>query len=390
MIPNPKRNASQPAEFRRGARGGAPACQNLEQVAVAVLGPSNSGYWETPKYVRHCLDRRRTGRGGWTVSIWKRGAPHEAATVPYRCGSWRCVGGCQDWYRRQEYARIMEALDGVPERSIYFAVLTLDKQSELTTQQQYARVGSVWPKLRKRLARLVDAKIDYIATVEEQRSGTPHLNVLIVCDSPVLEALVKEGERAPQWWKDMARESGWGYMATFERAKDSSAVASYIAKMGVGGIIAGEVTKATQLPWHSPKGHRRIRASRGFLPPRRKNPEWTGCLHFEPKEAVDRYAGALGPQLWAKILDDQAIQDAMRAVEYCRTLFAPMERGSLWRPLPQARRIWDEKNGAWINLHGPWEENAPETTSELPFPLPSPRRRPHTSDPASGVQPRGG
>ena len=88
----------------------------------------------------------------------------------------------------------------------------------------------------------------------------------------------------------MAVESGWGwFIGTPEVARDLEAVAGYVAKLSSGkaAVLAGEITKPSQAPVNAPLHFRRLRSSRGFLPPRRKNPELTGKLVFAPLPKAD-------------------------------------------------------------------------------------------------------
>jgi len=68
-------------------------------------------------------------------------------------------------------------------------------------------------------------------------------------------------------------------MASIEQARSKNAVAGYVTKLAteLGGLPA-EVTKTSQAPVNAPSHFRTLRSSKGFLPPRYKNPDVTGCL----------------------------------------------------------------------------------------------------------------
>lgn len=276
-----------PAKAPRGrgshtrGSGRSPACRNREQVADRPLGRPSSKW--LPNYVETCQKRRLSGSGGWTLRLQHR-VTAEEVHIPYECGSWRCDGKCRTRYRQMEYVRISNALAKHAPTSVYFAVLTL-RQRDVGVGANYAALGSVWPKLRKRMRRFL-GPFDYVATVEEHRSGHPHMNLVIVSDSLELAVLHDSG-RLLRWFKGEATAAGWGYMATIERARSVERVAAYISKVAVGEVAAAEVSKTSQLPWHAPPGTRRLRSSRGFLEPRRTTGEWTGELLFEPLESIE-------------------------------------------------------------------------------------------------------
>lgn len=345
--------------IRAGVQGAAPpACRNIEQVADGsggtsstqyLLGAAGTGQYtidghlepllehgitdneslsepigtdanstpqlelfnpqlEIPSYIRVCQERRHTGEGGWSLRLTNRSSG-ETIFVPYSCGSWRCEGECRTRYRQMEYVRIRNALCGRRPETIYFAVLTVDEQREKSIEEQYAKLETVWPKLRKTMRYMFGA-YDYVMTLEEHRSGHPHANVIVVSDSPLMAAMEADGT-LENWFKGAAARSGWGWRASFERAHNAEAVAAYVSKVAVGEVI-GEVTKDTQLPWHAPKGKRRLRSSRGFLEPRRKSGEWTGSLHFCPAETIER-ATFVEFDFAADILEKiQAIRLALR------------------------------------------------------------------------------
>lgn len=77
-------------------------------------------------------------------------------------------------------------------------------------------------------------------------------------------------------------------MLTCEAARNADALAGYLAKLAAEQDTptppgVGEVVKLTQLPVHAPRGFRRLRSSRGFLPPKPKaSGEWTGELVHDP------------------------------------------------------------------------------------------------------------
>lgn len=71
----------------------------------------------------------------------------------------------------------------------------------------------------------------------------------------------------------------WGRQSTAERVADRDALAGYIVKLaGEMDAAAGELAKLTQVPTNAFEKFRRLRSGKGFLPPRRKNPDITGTM----------------------------------------------------------------------------------------------------------------
>lgn len=245
----------------------------------------------------------------------------------YQCRSWRHAGACRRWRASVDYSRIMEALSREEPTSVTFLVLTLkDRSGE--PEAAYAILWRKWQSLRQAINRHWGTKIDYVATVEAHRDGWPHLNIILV-DKAVAADVGDAHSRAIRWMKVHALHTGWGYMVTWERARDVGAVAHYVLKSVPGGLerLGKEVTKVSQIPVNAPPRFRRLRAStrvdeygkrRGFLPPRHTGTgEWTGgLLKMETEEAtrvfnaIDRWKdrqeiyGKRGPPLDAGALRD--------------------------------------------------------------------------------------
>lgn len=224
------------------------------------------------------------------------------------------------------YARIREAMEPLPPDGWCFLVLTLDREGRYSGRP-WADAETAFRDLsrlsRNFLARLRRFCIElgeyrwrtrtsrnrktgkvttrqvkesllgsrWVATVEAHRSGWPHVNVLV--HSQALAAFLRE-ERAEREARGLegrelvtldgellehATDVGWGVQSTAEACDNDDAVASYIVKLaGDGDRAVGEVAKLSQLPTMAPERFRRLRAGKGFLPPRRKNPDFTGTL----------------------------------------------------------------------------------------------------------------
>jgi hypothetical protein len=133
----------------------------------------------------------------------------------------------------------------------------------------------------------------YAATVEQHKSGWPHLNVMLVGTPELLES-IDSGDAYARWLIGPAVRAGWGWRLTIERARDADAVAGYLVKLA---RTAGELTKSSQLPLDAPRGTRRVRSSRGFLGPLREKSVWTGALVREPVDLGRQFGVSFYPHL---------------------------------------------------------------------------------------------
>lgn len=208
---------------------------------------------------------------------------------------------------------------GKPWFDINAAYAALGKMSRKVLQ----RIGREWgPETRLersgrsrelRTVRVLGNR--WFSVVEAHRSGWPHLNLVLWC--PELAALLrreqadrleddelanavalardawKRREAIPADVRELARQatvasgdvlrvleaSGWGRQSTAEAARDIEAVIGYGVKLaGLHDASVGELAKVTQCPLNAPERFRRLRAGKGFLPPREKDETVTGCM----------------------------------------------------------------------------------------------------------------
>lgn len=221
---------------------------------------------------------------------------------------------------REDYRRIETA--ATSRREWVYVVLTLDPRAHADRWAAFRVGGELWHKrLRRRLERDY-GRLEYVQTWEQHRSGFPHVNVLL--RSPELVARVRalglerrtakgpHGERAalfPLWRRELARlapECGFGIRvwAEFIEPESAQGMAAYLAKHA----LAGELTRShmkhgDQRPTQAPRHFRRLRSSRGLLPPRSTSSgEWTGFLVKRPVELLaDRSTGEIS-------LDEAAVE----------------------------------------------------------------------------------
>jgi hypothetical protein len=190
----------------------------------------------TSKEHRHA--RRRVWCGGWSL-IGVDGP--SAGVYPFRCHRWRC-STCGSRKVNQTRKRIRAGLDL---GETWF--LTLTSPGPGSPGEALDQLTRRWKALRLRLTRKV-GRVEYVAVVELQRRGHPHLHLLV--RGPLVSG---------RWIATAAAEVGFGRIADLRRPPRG--VAGYLTK------AIGPNTSGDSLPAH----FRRVRWSRGWsLPVQRR------------------------------------------------------------------------------------------------------------------------
>lgn len=217
---------------------------------------------------------RVNGQTGEIVKEWRQ---------VYKCKSWRHPGECARWRAAQNFSRIAAALDPLQRRHVVFIVLTLDRKKWRDRYHAFEDMKEKWRSLRKAITRRWGAN-SYVSTVEVQKAGWPHLNVVMHC--PLLaEVAGGHSKRAEAWIKKHAGRCGFGHQAQVTQAKSKRKLAGYVVKIagrverGVEGQTVGEAIKLSQVPHEAPRHFRRLRSSVKFLqPPHASDENTTGEL----------------------------------------------------------------------------------------------------------------
>jgi hypothetical protein len=215
-----------------------------------------------PSYVRACHEE------AWSLALWRRdGQPLDEAgawwrTVGYRCKSWRHAGDCGRQRAAEDVRRIQAGLAHERVEDLVYLVATWD-QARFGGDYAAAYRGILrcWSRLRKRLIREWGA-LRYVAVVERHASGFPHLNVILI--NPRLGSACRgDGWKAVRsgWLREALVDCDFGPISWLEPVRSRAAISTYVAK------LAGEIGKASQVPLEAPPHFRRLRASRGLLPP---------------------------------------------------------------------------------------------------------------------------
>lgn len=131
--------------------------------------------------------------------------------------------------------------------------LTITSHEELDENGTFGVMGDAWNKLWRRVKRET-ARHDYFNVPEQHQDGRWHCHAITT-------AILKK-----KWWKDNARESGFGYQVDVRPVKSEAAAAKYSTKY---------LTKSLESA-NLPKHYRRVRLSRGWpeLPAMTKPEGW--------------------------------------------------------------------------------------------------------------------
>lgn len=252
-----------------------------------------------PRHVQAC-QWSAFGHEKWFVWTWRRGVPAVKTRVPYSCNSWRCEV-CRRHEAAVTFARIKEATrrEGYVSSGWVFIVLTLDRdgyysgKAWVDTDTAYRELSRMSRNFLARLRRAFNGApgSSWVAVVEAHRTGWPHMNLLLYAPELASEleasrvARIEAGATERQSLLlsgkllSAATATGWGTQSTAEVAHSQDAIAGYIVKLaGEADATNGELAKITQAPTNAPQRFRRLRSGKGFLPPRRSNPNITGVL----------------------------------------------------------------------------------------------------------------
>lgn len=196
-----------------------------------------------------------------------------------------------------------EAFEPFDRKDLLFVVLTLDGDEHRKAVESATNLGAVYRGLRRTVERWMKRArrqltkmgmrafgSEWCATVEAHRSDVPHVNLLIAC--PDWARWVAERYEAKRIAGLSHREAtlldepfsshlepcGLGVRSTAEVPRGKDSVSGYITKLASRADVHGEMAKKSQLPLKAPKGFRRLRSGRRFLPARRKNPDVSGTI----------------------------------------------------------------------------------------------------------------
>lgn len=254
-----------------------------------------------PSHVKHCANNPyRVGR--WTLATWRRDAPTRQLRTAYTCGSYRCPSPeCQRAAAHRDFAKILEGVRSVGNFGWNYLVLTIDQHSTLNTrsggkrwkneQEAFRELSRMSRNFLARLRRWFVSKgwrsfeNKWVATVEVQKNGWPHLNLML--HSPELAEWLDENpselDESPNALRGPLREHAigcdWGAVGFAAPSANAEALAGYLVQVGSGQErTVGEISKLTQVPTNARMKLRRFRSGKGFLRHRIRDGAWTGIM----------------------------------------------------------------------------------------------------------------
>lgn len=260
-------------------------------------------------YIHACA----TGR--WHLKLWKRdGKDPSLLSLPYHCQSWRHEGDCRAYCGACDFARVSAAMSEHVDWSLL--VLTYPRGPwPRKRMSELFRFGLVsWSRLRKRLKTEI-GDFGYIQTWEVHRDKYPHVNIALTN----LHALrySRQDSRMKDSWKQTwlepnAMACGFGGICCHKPIRDEVGMAGYLTKLSM--ELTG-AAKKDQVPVNAPRHFRRLRASRGMLPPRAKSEEYTGKLVRErlPVEPIlDVEGGEIPLSEFPETMEEPEYQNVQR------------------------------------------------------------------------------
>jgi len=219
-----------------------------------------------PLYVRKCEC------GSWILEIWRKSDPSDRRLIQFRCLSWRHAGPCRLAKGAQDYCRIRDAM----ESRTHWCHLTLTyaQRGKELNRDRFREGVLHWSRLRKRL-NWHYGDIKYIQTWEVHRSGWPHVHIAI---SNVEIYKMCESEKTINFEyiiRQHAAAAGFGPRGSIDRLRGRTGLSAYLTKLA-SELVDGSVK--SQIPVNAPAHFRRLRASRGLLPPVKRSEDYTGEL----------------------------------------------------------------------------------------------------------------
>jgi len=222
------------------------------------------------KSVKACAEQR------WHLHLWDPANPADhGRRFPWFCRSWRHEGDCRLWKGAQDFQRVKQALAG--KSTWTYLVLSLP-QATYRNQWSMFRGGLfLWAKLRKRITREY-GPFEYIQTWERHQKGGPHVNIVIESQVFQDQCYTRGREYRHDWLGNHAEQVGFGWWYAVRPMYNRAGLAWYLTKLDAELIGAGQ---KNQVPVNAPPHFRRLRASRGTLPPVMRG-ELTGTMVFQP------------------------------------------------------------------------------------------------------------
>jgi len=169
------------------------------------------------------------------------------------CGCWDCAH-CADILVKKHRFRAVNGLRVLSDAGMSSDFVTITSHEKLNHQQSLDVLPKAWGKLRDRM-HYAAGKSEYLLIPEFHKKGRVHFHMITTAKLPA------------RWWKDNARECGFGFMSDAKEVQKLGGVSNYVTKY---------LTKMLQFS-NLPEHFRRVRTSQGFpkLPEMPENPDWS-------------------------------------------------------------------------------------------------------------------
>lgn len=249
----------------------------------------------------HSATTKRCEKGELTALVWDRETGDVRVSQGY-CKGYRCRV-CGSLVAKQLRDRITVAVES--RRWWLYLVLTFDPKDFDSSWDAYLRAGKLWHDvLRKRIAREF-GRFEYVQTWERHVGGKqfPHLN-LILTGPELREAAIEAGiedrfydgaghgrgrvcrfTHLRKWFAHAVPQCGFGKRVWVEVLDAENSIAAYLAKAAQD-LSSARWKAGDQTTIGAPPHFRRVRASRGLLPPLPEAEFDTGLLVPLHPEAI--------------------------------------------------------------------------------------------------------
>lgn len=165
-----------------------------------------------------------------------------------RCKMWSCpvCGPANAWVWS---FRANDGAHSLHDAGATLDFLTITPHERLSPSQSWWVAPKAWMKLQARTRRAA-GKFEYFAVPELHKSDKVHFHMIVTA---------RLGKR---WWKDNARECGFGYQNDVKEVWELGGVTGYMNKYLIKTLAAASI----------PKGTRRVRTSRGWPKSGKRDP----------------------------------------------------------------------------------------------------------------------
>jgi hypothetical protein len=189
------------------------------------------------------LYRKSDRKGGVCLS---RGRPllkainHDQKQVVFfrpRCGLWSCPS-CAEINASRVVLQAAHGAKLLAEAGAALDFVTITPHERLSPRASRVVLPSAWSMLRKRFARATTSGHQYFVVPEQHKSGKWHLHAITAFHLP------------KRWWKNNARECGFGYQVDVQKIDHLGQVSAYIGKY-IGKNLNDQYTRSLRHVLHS-------------------------------------------------------------------------------------------------------------------------------------------